>query len=72
MNAAELGLQKAIPAAVAADEKLSLAEKVTVAHDLVIQRVRGRNSCCGSFFLNVVHLIIKSCILDLLISNVMR
>jgi|UniRef100_A0A7S4GAS6 hypothetical protein len=43
MNAAELGLQKALPAAVAADERLSLTAKVTVAHDVVTQRVKEFN-----------------------------
>ena len=47
MNAAEVGLQKAIPAAVAADEKLSLTEKVTVAHDMVTQRVKEFNDTYG-------------------------
>ena len=57
MNAAELGLQKALPAAVAADERLSLTAKVTVAHDVVTQRVKGRHPFCGvpSFLLDVAH-----------------
>jgi|EP00670_Eutreptiella_braarudii_P003369 hypothetical protein len=40
VSAADFGLEKAMPAAVAADQKLCLTEKVTVAHDLVIRRAK--------------------------------